>query len=173
MKAGALAALAAVLVLALLAVTARLAPSRSLAHFSVRPVAPGLEGDGRLAQSVRYSDEFALGRRTSIHVTVRGAHGGVLLSLVDADDSVREVALEPGEGRAAFGSARPGAYRLRAVARPMPTRPRQTAPSAPVEVLARSGGRPWGLLALAALLVLLPPLVVVWRRRGDARPDKR
>ncbi|MAQ15715.1 MAG: hypothetical protein CMN30_13090 [Sandaracinus sp.] len=158
-----LGALAGALLLALLAVTFALPPARALTTVEASPGGAGVDGGERLARAVRYSAPFRLARASAVRVHVEGNHGGVLLSLVDDEDRVRELALDPGDAETAFAGVAPGSFRLRVLARP----PERGSP-APLRIQARTGGRPWALFAVAALLVLVPVgMSALRRRRGD------
>ena len=149
--------------LAGLGVVTALAPgARTLTTLEVEPTAQlPVSGGERLARAVRYSAPFTLGRRSTVRVALEGDHGGVLLSLVDEEEQVREIAVKPGAGVEAtrFGAVEAGTHRLRVVAEP----PRPPARPGPLWVRVSTGGRPWGLFGLAALLVLVPPLALALR----------
>lgn len=161
---GGLLGLAAVLLALLAAITAAQPPARELTTL-VAPtsVAAGMGGEG-LADAVRYA-ELRVHHRGTVRVGVDGTHGGVLLSLVDGDDRVREVRLDAGETVARFGAVEAGRYAIRALAAP----PDPPARSGAVTVRVTTGGRPWALFGAAALLVAAPPLVLRWRRRRARR----
>lgn len=160
-------AFAAVLLLALAAVTVAQPAARELATFTApTSVAAGVGGE-RLARAVRYAD-FRLGARSTLRVGVRGAHGGVLLSLVDRHDRVREVQIDPGDSVARFGAVEPGPYAIRALAAP----PEPPATGDTVTIRAATGGRPWTLFGVAALLIVAPPLVLAARKRNPGRDSE-
>lgn len=160
--------LAVVLLALLAAITAAQPAARELATLTApTSAAAGVGGEG-LADAVRYAD-LRMAERGTVRIAVEGSHGAVLLSLVDAGDRVREVRLEGGEDVARFGAVDPGAYALRALASPPDPPERSDA----VTLRVSTGGRPWALLGVASLLVGLPPLALLWRRRrtrgdGDA-----
>ncbi len=164
-------ALAAVLLTALAAITLAQPGARELTTLTApTSTAAGVGGEA-LAEAVRYAD-LRVHRRGTLRVGIGGAHGGVLLSLVDADDRVREVRVEAGQSAARFGAVEPGRYALRTLA--APPEPPQRGDSVTIRVM--TGGRPWALFGAAALLVGVPPVLLFWRRRragGDDGPSKR
>ncbi len=157
-------ALAVVLLVVLAGLTLAQPPARELATFTAPTEVSTGVGSERLARAVRYAD-LRLSSRGTVRVGVRGEHGGVLLSLVDADDRVREVHVEEGESVAHFGAVDAGEYALRALAAP----PEPPSSADTVTIRAATGGRPWTLFGAAALLVLAPPLVLAARKRSAAR----
>lgn len=157
-------AVAAVLLVVAAAVTFAQPRARELARFTAPTSAAAGAGGERLAEAVRYA-ELSLGSRASVRVQVSGAHGGVLLSLVDDRDRVREVRLGPDESVARFGAVAPGRYALRALAAPAePPRDGET-----LQIRVSTGGRPWALFGVTALLLLAPPIVVAARKRSAKR----
>lgn len=153
--------LAVVLLLGMAGVTLAQPSARVLTTFTAPTQIAGRE---RLTHAVRYSS-FRLGARSTVQVGVRGDHGGVLVSLVDDRDRVREVRVAEGESVARFGAVEPGTYALRALAAPA----EPPAATDSVTIRAATGGRPWTLFAAAALLILTPPLVVAARKRSATR----
>jgi hypothetical protein len=164
-------AVASVLLTVLAVITWARPPTRELTSLTAPTSLAAAVGGERLAEAVRYAD-LRVNATGTLRVAVRGDHGGVLLSLVDADDQVREVQLEQGESIARFGAVEPGAYAIRALAAP----PEPPATGDAVTIRVMTGGRPWALFGAAALLVGGPPIVLLWRRRrtrGDDEPSKR
>ena len=163
--------LAALLTLALGAVTFAQPGARELTTLTAPTGAAAGVGGERLARAVRYA-ELQLPERSTLRVDIRGAHGGVLLSLVDDRDRVREVRVTEDEAVGRFGAVEPGAYSLRVLA--APPEPPQSGDSVTLRVT--TGGRPWALFAVAVLLILAPPLVLAARKRstgGDGEPTNR
>ena len=158
--------LAAAFVLVLAGVTLAQPSSRELTSLRA-PTSAASTGGERLARAVRYADVH-LGSRATLRVAVEGDHGGVLLSLVDERDHVREVRVEPGDSVARFGAVDSGSYALRVLAAP----PEPPATGGSITVRVATGGRPWALFALASLLVVTPPLVLAARKRSMKRDEE-
>lgn len=142
----------AALLLAFLIGSALASEERELVRVELEP-SDAYEGPESLAEHVRYSEPFDAGGGVRVNVHARAAD--VLVSLVDEHDEVREArAWVDSRETLSFGRVPEGRYRLRLVARS----------SDLVHAHAVSGGFSPGLLALAVLLVLVPPLSWTLRR---------
>ncbi len=150
----------------------------------------GALDDEALATTVAFSEPFELDAKRTIAVLTRGAaarddspddgptpedlrapephepheshapHGALLVSLVDiATDRVREIEVELG-ATGHFASAPAGTYVVRLTGRG----------EGHALAVVRSGGIPWPLTALAALLLLAP---AVWRSLRVLRSHRR